>query len=56
LATLLNGGIDPEEVARRVMRAIPDNDLYIFTHPEMRVPFENRFRQLIAAFDKAAAI
>jgi len=56
LATLLRGGIDPKEVARRVMRAIQDNDLYIFTHPEMRAPLEDHFRQLTAAFDKAAAI
>jgi NAD(P)-dependent dehydrogenase (short-subunit alcohol dehydrogenase family) len=56
LATLIRGGIDPKEVARRVMRAIQDNDLYIFTHPETRAPLEDRFRQVIAAFDKAARV
>jgi NAD(P)-dependent dehydrogenase (short-subunit alcohol dehydrogenase family) len=56
LATLIHGGIDPKDVARRVIRAIRDNELYIFTHPEMRAPLEDRFRQVIAAFDKAAAV
>ena len=56
LATLIRDGIDPKEVARRVMRAIQDNDLYIFTHPEMRAPLEDRFRQIIAAIEKAARV
>jgi len=56
LATLIRGGIEPKEVARLVMRAIQDNDLYIFTHPETRAPLEDRFRRVIAAFDTAAAV
>ncbi len=45
LAALMRGGIDPKEVARRVMIGIRDNDLYVFTHPEMRAPLEERFHQ-----------
>jgi NAD(P)-dependent dehydrogenase (short-subunit alcohol dehydrogenase family) len=56
LASLIRGGIDPKEVARRVMIGIRDNDLYVFTHPEMRAPLEERFRQMMVAYDKAATI
>jgi NAD(P)-dependent dehydrogenase (short-subunit alcohol dehydrogenase family) len=56
LAALMRGGIDPKEVARRVMIGIRDNDLYVFTHPEMRAPLEERFRQVMAAYDKATKI
>jgi NAD(P)-dependent dehydrogenase (short-subunit alcohol dehydrogenase family) len=54
LATLVRGGIDPKEVALRVMTAIRDNDLYVFTHPEIRGEIEERFRLILAAFDKSA--
>jgi NAD(P)-dependent dehydrogenase (short-subunit alcohol dehydrogenase family) len=46
-------GLDPEEVAARVLAAIQDNDLYILTHPEMRGVLQKRFARVIAAFDKA---
>jgi NAD(P)-dependent dehydrogenase (short-subunit alcohol dehydrogenase family) len=35
-AAMAGGTIPPEEVARRVVRAIDRKDLYIFTHPEQR--------------------
>jgi hypothetical protein len=38
------------------MIGIRDNDLYVFTHPEMRAPLEERFRQMMAAYDKATKI
>jgi short-subunit dehydrogenase len=47
-------GMDPAEVARRVMAAIRNDELYVFTHPEMRGAVEERFRAILAAFDKAA--
>ena len=49
----LQAGMDPAVVAARVLAAMRDNDLYIFTHPEMRGPVEERFRRILAAFDKA---
>jgi NAD(P)-dependent dehydrogenase (short-subunit alcohol dehydrogenase family) len=55
-AALVRAGIDPQEVARRVMTAIRDNDLYVFTHPEYRSSVEERFRNILAAFDKAAGV
>lgn len=55
LQELLRAGMSPEEVAARVMGAIRDGDLYVFTHPEMRAPLEERFRRILAAYDKAAS-
>jgi len=54
LEALVQAGLNPEGVARRVMAAVRDNDLYIFTDPEHRRTVENRFGQILAAFDKAA--
>jgi NAD(P)-dependent dehydrogenase (short-subunit alcohol dehydrogenase family) len=48
-------GTDPAEVARRVLAAVRDDELYIFTHPEMRSAVEERFQAILAAFDRAAA-
>jgi len=38
------------------MTALRDNDLYVFTHPELRGMIEERSGKILAAFDKAAAI
>ena len=48
-------GMDPAEVARRVVAAIRNDELYVFTHPEMRGAVEERFQAILAAFDRAAA-
>ena len=48
-------GMDPGEVAARVIRAVKRNDLYVITHPETRPGVEARFRELLAAYDDAAA-
>jgi NAD(P)-dependent dehydrogenase (short-subunit alcohol dehydrogenase family) len=48
-------GMDPAEVARRVLAAIRDDELYVFTHPVMRGVVEERFQAILAAFDRAAA-
>jgi NAD(P)-dependent dehydrogenase (short-subunit alcohol dehydrogenase family) len=48
-------GIATEPVAERVLEAVRDNDLYVFTHPEMRGAVEARFARILAAFDKSAA-
>lgn len=55
IAELLRTGMDPAEVAARVVAAVRDNDLHIFTHPEMRPALDDRFRRIVAAYDKAAA-
>jgi NAD(P)-dependent dehydrogenase (short-subunit alcohol dehydrogenase family) len=47
-------GIPTGPVARRVVEAVRDGDLYVFTHPEFRAVTEARFNRILAAFDKAA--
>jgi NAD(P)-dependent dehydrogenase (short-subunit alcohol dehydrogenase family) len=47
-------GIPVEPVAARVVEAIKDNDLYVFTHPEFKPIVEMRFQRILAAFDKSA--
>jgi hypothetical protein len=47
--------MDPAEVARRVTDAIRNDELYVFTHPERRGAVEERYRAILAAFDRAAA-
>ena len=56
LAALLQAGMDPVEVGRRVVTAIRDNDLYVFTHPEFRPLVAERFQNILAAYDKAASV
>jgi hypothetical protein len=54
IAELVRTGIDPAEVAARVVTAIRDDELYVFTHPEMRAEAAERFAGILAAMDKAA--
>jgi NAD(P)-dependent dehydrogenase (short-subunit alcohol dehydrogenase family) len=55
IAERLQSGLDSSEVAARVLAAIREDDLYVFTHPEMRDEVEARFAAINAAMDKAAA-
>jgi NAD(P)-dependent dehydrogenase (short-subunit alcohol dehydrogenase family) len=55
VAGLLRAGLSPDDVAARVVAAIRHNDLHVFTHPDMRGAVEERFRRILAAYDKAAA-
>jgi NAD(P)-dependent dehydrogenase (short-subunit alcohol dehydrogenase family) len=45
------GVIAPESVARRVVRAIERNDLYILTHPEQREILRRRAERIDAMFE-----
>ncbi len=47
-------GIDPEIVGSRVLEAVANGELYIFTHPAMRAFVEARFQMILGAFDAAA--
>jgi hypothetical protein len=55
IAQLLQSGLDPSEVAAKVLAAIRADELYVFTHPEMRAGIDQRFAEIQAAIDKAAA-
>jgi NAD(P)-dependent dehydrogenase (short-subunit alcohol dehydrogenase family) len=57
LAELGQAGLDPADVAARVLAAIRANELYVFTHagPAWRAELEERFAAILAAMDRAAA-
>lgn len=53
-ARLQQSGLDPSDVAERTLRAIRRDELYVFTHPEMRDDVKKRFATIEAAMDEAA--
>ena len=44
--------ITPEILAQMILRAIHENELYVLSHPETQPAVEERFKELLAAFDK----
>jgi NAD(P)-dependent dehydrogenase (short-subunit alcohol dehydrogenase family) len=55
IAQFIETGLDPADVAAQVLTAIREDELYVFTHPDMRAELEQRFAAILAAMDKAAA-
>ena len=55
IARQIGAGLDPASVAERVLEAIRQDELYIFTHPGMRAQVEPRFAAILAAMDKVSA-
>ena len=51
VARNIDAGLAPDAVAARVLAAIRDDELYIFTHPGMRAEVEGRFAAILAAMD-----
>lgn len=51
----LAAGLDPAAVAARVLTAIREDELYVFTHPDSRQEVEPRFAAILAAMDKVTA-
>lgn len=56
IGELVRSGIDPSEVAARVLAAIRADDLYVFTHSgrDLRAKVAERSAAILAAMDKAA--
>jgi NAD(P)-dependent dehydrogenase (short-subunit alcohol dehydrogenase family) len=52
IAARLQAGLDPAAVAERVLDAIRNDELYVFTHPNMRGEVDERFAAIQAAMDK----
>jgi NAD(P)-dependent dehydrogenase (short-subunit alcohol dehydrogenase family) len=52
IARRLEAGLDPAAVAARVLEAIRNDELYVFTHPDMREEVDQRFAAIQAALDK----
>ncbi|HLX15461.1 MAG TPA: hypothetical protein VKS24_09670 [Bradyrhizobium sp.] len=55
LARRLDAGLDPSDVAARVLLAIRKDDLYVFTHPKMREEVDERFAAIQAAMDSVTS-
>jgi len=55
LARLIEAGIAPSDVAARVLAAIRSDELYVFTHPNMRADVDGRFAAIRAAMDRVTA-
>ena len=52
IARKIEAGLDPAFVAARVLTAIREDELYIFTHHGVRAEVEPRFSAILAALDK----
>jgi NAD(P)-dependent dehydrogenase (short-subunit alcohol dehydrogenase family) len=52
IAARLQAGLQPDSVAARVLDAIRNDELYVFTHPNMREQVDLRFAAIQAAIDK----
>jgi NAD(P)-dependent dehydrogenase (short-subunit alcohol dehydrogenase family) len=50
----LESGLEAQDVAARVVAAIQDDELYVFTHPNMREEVDDRFAAIQAAMDRVA--
>jgi NAD(P)-dependent dehydrogenase (short-subunit alcohol dehydrogenase family) len=55
IARQLEVGLDPADVAARVLSAIRHDEFYIFTHPHMRESVDERFASIQASMDKVTA-
>jgi short-subunit dehydrogenase len=47
-------GLDPDDIGRRAVEGIKRGDFYIVTHPPVREIVEERYSELLAAFDAQA--
>jgi NAD(P)-dependent dehydrogenase (short-subunit alcohol dehydrogenase family) len=52
IARQIGAGLEPAAVAARVLDAIREDELYVFTHPGMRAEVEPRFAAIFGAMDK----
>jgi NAD(P)-dependent dehydrogenase (short-subunit alcohol dehydrogenase family) len=48
----IEAGLNPSDVAARVLAAIAADEFYVFTHPGMREGVDPRFAAILAAMDK----
>ena len=54
-ARLQQAGLDPADIAAQTLTAIREDELYVFSHPEMHDEVKERFAAIVTAMDKAAA-
>jgi NAD(P)-dependent dehydrogenase (short-subunit alcohol dehydrogenase family) len=54
MTSVLAGGMSPEKIGQRVVRAIERGEFYIFTHPEWKRLAEPQVAEMLAAFGESA--
>ncbi|WP_293899478.1 SDR family NAD(P)-dependent oxidoreductase [Phenylobacterium sp.] len=54
MSGVLAGGMSPEKIGQRVVRAIQAGEFFIFTHPEWKGMAEAQFAEMLAAFGESA--
>ncbi len=54
MGNVLASGMSPDAIGRRVVRAIENQDFYIFTHPEWKRLVEPQIAEMMAAFGESA--
>ena len=55
LARRIEAGLEPAAVAAQVLAAVRNNQLYVFTHPNMREQVADRFAAIQQAMDQRSA-
>jgi NAD(P)-dependent dehydrogenase (short-subunit alcohol dehydrogenase family) len=50
LPTVHEHGMEPDEIGEKVLRAIRNNDFYVFTHPDHKEELRELFDEILAAF------
>jgi NAD(P)-dependent dehydrogenase (short-subunit alcohol dehydrogenase family) len=55
IATWLEAGRDPKEIAEKTLAAVRASELYVFTHPEMNWEIEERIAAIQAAMKRVGA-
>ena len=53
MVALLKQGLSPDQIGRYVLRAVRDNDFFIFTHPEARAWVMEWHARVMQGFDRA---
>jgi NAD(P)-dependent dehydrogenase (short-subunit alcohol dehydrogenase family) len=53
IAQLVAGGMPPSALAEQVLTAVRENQLYVFTDPQMRAVLAQRFERILAAYPQA---
>ena len=51
IARNIDAGLEPDAVAARVLTAIREDQIYVFTHSGRRAEVEARFAAILAAMD-----
>ncbi len=55
ISASIAAGLEPADVAAKVLAAIRNDEFYVFTHPDMRGAVDERFAAIQAAMDKVTA-